>query len=190
MARRKHRNNLKELCKGRGVPSHLKHGSNPTPHKGSKTTRKEDMVSRFNLTAQHTKPISWTKSEVVFKSSFRSTLIYSCCREHPCLAVPGLTAYVLGNWSVYHTWYNIWMLRKGPGYSVTNAPWSKPQTVTWRCVEWRRWRLRPTRFDCGEGILRAPAASTDEASGMEEAIPLTLRPASTVWWRIELKVAL
>jgi hypothetical protein len=48
MAKRKHRNNLKELCKGRGVPSHLKHGSNPTSHKGSKTTREKDMVSRFN----------------------------------------------------------------------------------------------------------------------------------------------
>jgi hypothetical protein len=45
VAMTKHRNNLKELCKGHGVPSHLKHGSNPTPHKGNKTTGKENMVS-------------------------------------------------------------------------------------------------------------------------------------------------
>jgi hypothetical protein len=60
VAMRKNKNNLKELRKGRGVPSHMKHGSNPTPHKASKTTGKENIISSFNLTAHHTKPISWT----------------------------------------------------------------------------------------------------------------------------------
>jgi hypothetical protein len=49
VAMRKNKNNLKELRKGRGVPSHMKHGSNPTPHKASKTIGKEKYDQQFQL---------------------------------------------------------------------------------------------------------------------------------------------
>jgi hypothetical protein len=64
MSRGESRNNAKKLCKGRGVPVNMKNSSNPTPHEGSEGTNKEDVICRFNLATQHTKPIRGAKSMV------------------------------------------------------------------------------------------------------------------------------
>jgi hypothetical protein len=64
MSRGEIRNNAKKLCKGRGVPVNMKNSSNPTPHEGSKGKNKEDVICRFNLATQHTKPIRRAKSMV------------------------------------------------------------------------------------------------------------------------------
>jgi hypothetical protein len=121
------------------------------------------------------------KSEAVFKSSVRTTSVYSCCLRTSMFGSLWANCLRVGKLISVPYMVQHWDAEKRTRIS-SNAPRSKPQIVTRRCVEWRRWRLHPTRFDCGEGILWARAASTDDASGMEEAVPLTLRPASTLWW--------